>query len=109
MNAVAMGSLSLLLGSTGAVCAGDAATNWMANCVPCHGKSGAADTVMGKKLKAKNLTDPAVQAGFSDTEAAEAIKHGVNRDGHVRMIAFGDKLSDNEIKALVAYVRTLKK
>jgi mono/diheme cytochrome c family protein len=64
---------------------------------------------MGKVLKAKNLTDPKVQAEFTDAKAAESIKNGVKENGKTTMKAFGDKLSDEEIKALVAYVRTLKK
>jgi len=33
----------------------------------------------------------------------------VTKDGITKMLASGGKLSDDEIKALVAYVRTLKK
>jgi mono/diheme cytochrome c family protein len=33
----------------------------------------------------------------------------VNKDGATKMIRFGSRLSDDEIRALVAYVRTLKK
>ncbi len=89
--------------------AADAKTNWDTNCVQCHGKNGSADTKMGKILNAKDLTDPKVQAGFTDAEAATAIKDGVKEKGKMKMKAFGGKLSDDEIKALVAYVRTLKK
>ena len=42
-------------------------------------------------------------------KAATAIKDGVKQNGKTTMKAFGGKLSDDEIKALVAYVRTLKK
>jgi mono/diheme cytochrome c family protein len=64
---------------------------------------------MGKALNAKNLTDGQIQSSFTDAEAAAAIKDGVTKDGITKMIAFGGKLSDEEIKALVAYVLTLKK
>lgn len=87
----------------------DAKANWAANCVQCHGQSGNADTKMGKILNAKDLTDSKVQAGFTDAQAAEAIKNGVKQNGKTTMKAFGGKLSDDDIKALVAYVRTLKK
>ena len=60
-------------------------------------------------LNAKDLTDPKVQASFTDAQAADAIKNGIKEDGKTKMKAFGDKLSADEIKALVAYVRTLKK
>ena len=82
----------------------DPKTNWANNCMQCHGPDGSAKTSMGKALNAKDLTDAAIQSSFTDAEAAAAIK-----DGMTRMIAFGSRLSDDEIKALVAYVRTLKK
>jgi len=89
--------------------AADAKTNWDNNCAQCHGKDGRADTKMGKTLNAKDLTDPKVQASFTDAKAAEVIKDGVKQNGKTTMKAFAGKLTDDEIKALVAYVRTLKK
>jgi mono/diheme cytochrome c family protein len=89
--------------------AADAKALWDANCVQCHGKDGKADTKMGKALSAKDLTDPAVQSGFTDAKATDSIKNGVKENGKTTMKAFGGKLSDDDIKALVAYVRTLKK
>jgi mono/diheme cytochrome c family protein len=64
---------------------------------------------MGKALNAKDLTSAQIQSSFTDTQAATAIKDGVTKDGMTKMIAFGGRLTDDEIKALVAYVRTLKK
>ena len=87
----------------------DPKTNWMNNCVQCHGPDGSASTSMGKSLNAKNLTNAGIQSSFTDAQAMTAIKDGVTKDGTTRMIAFGGKLTDDEIKALVAYVRTLKK
>jgi len=87
----------------------DPKTNWMNNCMQCHGPDGGANTSMGKALNAKDLTDAQIQSTFTDAEAAAAIKDGVTKDGMTRMIGFGGKLTDDEIKALVAYVRTLKK
>ena len=75
----------------------------------CHGPDGSANTSMGKALNAKDLTSPQIQSSFTDAEAATAIKDGVTKEGTTRMIAFGGRLSDEEIKALVAHVRTLKK
>jgi mono/diheme cytochrome c family protein len=87
----------------------DPKTNWMNNCMQCHGPDGSANTSMGKALNAKDLTSPQMQSSFTDAEAAAAIKEGVSKDGITKMIAFGGRLTDDEIKALVAYVRTLKK
>ena len=92
-----------------ALLAADAKTNWANNCAQCHGASGKGDTKMGKMLNAMDLTDPTKQASFTDAKAAAAIKDGIKQNGKTTMKAFGGKLSDAEIKALVAYVRTLKK
>src|SRR6516162_4499800 len=89
--------------------AADAKTNWANNCAQCHGASGKGDTKMGKMLNAMDLTDAKKQSSFTDAQAATAIKDGVKQNGKTTMKAFGGKLSDDEIKALVAYVRTLKK
>lgn len=99
----------LLLASSMFLRAADAKANWDANCAQCHGKTGNADTKMGKQLNAKDLTDPKVQAAFTDAKATESIKNGVKENGKTTMKAFAGKLTDDEIKALVAYVRTLKK
>jgi cytochrome c6 len=83
--------------------------NWTKECAKCHGKEGKGDTTMGKKLKAKDYTDAAVQAKMTDPEMTKSIKAGVkDDDGKTRMKAF-DKLSDDEVKDLVAFIRTLKK
>ena len=88
--------------------AADAAENWTANCAACHGKDGKGQTTVGKKLEIKDFTDAKAQASFTDAEATKAIKEGITKDGTLKMKAFGDKLSDDEIKALVAQVRSYK-
>jgi len=79
----------------------DAAADWGKHCASCHGKDGSGATTMGKKLGVKDYTK---EQSFSDAEAATVIK-----DGKAKMKGFKDKLSDADIKALVAYVRGLKK
>jgi cytochrome c553 len=101
--------VSLFALSAACAHAADAKANWATLCTPCHGADGSANTNMGKKLNAKNLSDAKVQSEFTDAQAATAIKEGVKEGSKVRMKAFGDKLNEADIKALVAYVRTLKK
>jgi mono/diheme cytochrome c family protein len=102
--------ISLLVAAVISVRAADAKANWDANCAQCHGADGSANTPMGKKIQAKNLTDPKVQGEFTDAKAMQLIKEGAKDEkGKTTMKAFGGKLTDDEIKALVAYVRTLKK
>ena len=109
MKTIALVAVSLFVVSTASLCATTAEENWAKDCMQCHGKSGAADTKMGKVLNAKDLTSPEVQASFTDSQASDAIKNGIKENGKTKMKAFGDKLSEDEVKALVTYVRSLKK
>jgi mono/diheme cytochrome c family protein len=93
--------LVTIMTSAGIAAAADAGATWNANCASCHGKDGSGNTMMGKKLGVKDYTK---DQSFSDTDAANAIKNGKDK-----MKGFGSKLSDADIKALVAYVRSLKK
>ncbi|MCS7090608.1 MAG: cytochrome c [Verrucomicrobiota bacterium] len=78
-------------------------------CAKCHGSDGKGDTKMGKKLGAKDYTDPKVQAQVTDEAAFKAIKEGLkDRDGKTLMKPL-EGVSDEDIKALVAYMRTFAK
>ncbi len=89
--------------------AADAQATWNKDCAKCHGKEGKGDTKMGQKLQVKDYTDPKVQASFTDDQAIKAIKDGVKAEGKEKMKPFGETLSDDEIKALVAHIRSFKK
>ncbi len=93
--------LAMIIASSGAAFGADAGALWAQHCASCHGKDGSGSTTMGKKLGLKDYTK---EQGFSDAEAANVIKNGKGK-----MKAYKDKLSDADVKALVAYVRTLKK
>ena len=92
---------TLIIASAGIGFAADAAANWAQHCASCHGKDGSGNTVMGKKLGVKDYTK---EQGFGDAEATNIIKNGKGK-----MKGFKDKLSDADVKALVAYLRSLKK
>jgi mono/diheme cytochrome c family protein len=109
MKTIIILTISVLIAAPLAMRAADAKTNWANNCAQCHGPDGKANTKMGKTLSAKDLTDPKVQAEFTDAKATQSIKEGVKENGKTTMKAFGGKLTDDEIKALVTYVRGLKK
>jgi mono/diheme cytochrome c family protein len=99
----------LLAGAAGwTAAAGDAQQNWDKNCAMCHGKDGKGQTTVGRKLQIKDFTDPKTQAALTDDQAVKVIKEGITQDGQLKMKGFGDKLSDDEIKALIAHVRSFK-
>ena len=80
------------------------------NCVNCHGADGKAKTKMGEKLQIKDLTDAKVQASFTDDKAIKDITEGTKdeKTGKVLMPAKKDKLTADQIKEVVTFVRTLK-
>jgi cytochrome c553 len=89
--------------------AGDAKVVYEKDCAKCHGVDGKGETKMGKKLGAKDYTDPKVQAALKDDAAFKATKDGLkDKEGKVLMKP-AEGISDDDIKALVAYMRTFKK
>ena len=73
-------------------------------CAKCHGADGKGDTKMGKKLGAKDYSDPKVQAELKDDAAIKAIKEGLKDK-----MKPTEGVTDEDAKALVAYMRTFKK
>jgi mono/diheme cytochrome c family protein len=72
-------------------------------CATCHGVDGKGETATGKAMKVRSFADPEV-AKMSDDELAGAIEKGKGK-----MPAYGKSLKPDEIKAMVAYVRSLAK
>jgi cytochrome c553 len=89
--------------------AAEAKENWDNQCAKCHGAEGKGDTKMGQKLGCKDFTDAKVQADLKDDAATKAIKEGLKSPEDKTLMKPFDTLSDDEVKALVAYVRGLKK
>jgi cbb3-type cytochrome c oxidase subunit III len=75
---------------------------FLENCAKCHGQDGRASTFHSWLVGAQDLTDAGFQLDTSDKQIIQAIKNGP-----MMMPAFGEKLSEAEIEALAAYVRSL--
>jgi mono/diheme cytochrome c family protein len=73
------------------------------NCAKCHREDGTGGkiTVDGKELDPDNLTSKKM-AAFSDDKIISKIKIGAEDDG---MPAFKDKLTDEQIKQVVKFIR----
>jgi cytochrome c553 len=82
--------------------------NWAKTCTKCHGADGKGVTKIGKVLGIKDFTDAQYQASLKDEAMIKAIKEGI-KDGEKTKMKAAEGLNDDEIKALVAYVRTFKK
>ena len=97
-----------LLFCTTSLRAADAKETYDKDCAKCHGEDGKGKTKMGEKAGVKDYTDAKVQDALKDEDMIKAIKEGVKEDDKTKMKAFTD-LSDDEVKALVAYIRAFKK
>jgi mono/diheme cytochrome c family protein len=87
----------------------DAKALYEKECAKCHGSDGRGQTKFGKKLGCKDYTDPKVQAELKDDQAIKILKEGIQEAGKEKMKGYADKLKDDEIKALIAYMRGFKK
>lgn len=79
----------------------DVAKIYKKNCVLCHAADGSGNTASGKALGAKDLASNEVQKK-SDAELTEFITKGKGK-----MPAFAAKLKADEIRQLVAYIRSM--
>lgn len=83
-----------------------AKANWDRHCKRCHGEDGSGNTPIGKRMQVKDYTNPEVLAEYCDEDLFKMTKEGVE---NTRMPGYADKLSDEEIHALVAYMREMVK
>jgi cytochrome c553 len=84
----------------------EAADVWKAKCKSCHGEDGKAKTKMGEKEKIPDLTLADWQKNHSDEKIRAAITDG-SKD-NAKMKPFKDKLTPEQIDALVKHIRALK-
>ena len=74
---------------------------YKAKCATCHGQDGSGNTPVGKSLKVADLRSVEVQKK-TDAELAQSIVEGKGN-----MPSFKSSVTEDEIRALVMYVRTL--
>jgi cytochrome c6 len=72
-------------------------------CAMCHGADGLATTPMAKMMKIPSFKDPAL------VKAPESQLIEATTDGKGKMPAYKGKLTDAQIKEVVAYIRKLQK
>jgi cytochrome c6 len=99
--AVAVALVVVLTLSLSARAQNGSETLYKSKCAACHGADGSG-SAMGKKLGAHDFQTADVQK-MSDAELTDVITNGKNK-----MPKYGS-LKAEDIKGLVAYIRTLKK
>jgi cytochrome c6 len=76
---------------------------YKSKCQMCHAADGSGNTPAGKAMKAMPFSSPDL-AKASDADLIAATKNGKGK-----MPAYAGKLSDGQITAVVAYIRTFQK
>ncbi|MGA7292147.1 MAG: cytochrome c [Terriglobales bacterium] len=79
------------------------AETYKAKCSPCHGPHGEGNTMIGKNLKIRSLGSSEVQKQ-SDEELFNIVSQGKDK-----MPSYDRKLSNEQIRNVVKYIRSLKK
>jgi cytochrome c6 len=95
--------------ATSAALAADGKALYEQHCVKCHGADGKGNTKMGSKLGAKDYSDPKTWESLKDEAFLKAVKEGFkDKDGKVIMKPT-EGVSDADAKAIMDYMKTLKK
>src|ERR1700723_1839148 len=87
----------------GVAARGDGAGDFKAKCAMCHGADGTGSTATGKALKVRDLGSADVQ-GQTDAQLNDIVTNGKGK-----MPAYKGKLTDEQIKGLVGFIRSLAK
>jgi len=93
----------LLSSSSMPLVAQDPAAIYKTKCSVCHGPDGKGDTVVGKRLGARDFASPEVQTQSDDELAAIII------DGKNKMPGYKKSLKPEQVKEVVRLVRTFEK
>lgn len=98
INAIAIG---LVMAAAVPALADDTEALYKSKCQVCHGADGKGSPA-GQKLGAKDFHSPEVQ------KQTDAELIAVTKQGKDKMPAYDKKLTDDQIKQLIKYIRSLK-
>ncbi len=79
----------------------DAQELYKKHCVLCHGEDGKGKTDLGAGLGARDFTDKKLLDSITDERILKQIENGTPE----KMFPFKDKLTSDEMKALVPVIR----
>jgi cytochrome c6 len=96
--------LALVISMAGAVSFAQSSGEaiYKANCQSCHGSSGTPSPGIAKMMGVKPVSDPDIKK-LTASEEFDSVKNGKGK-----MKPFSGKLTDDQIKDVVTYFRTLK-
>ena len=94
--------LAILAACTTAAVAQSAADNYKSKCAMCHAADGSANTPAGKAMQTPPLSAP------SFAKASDSDLFAIVKNGKAKMPSYNGKLTDDQMKALITYMRSLK-
>jgi cytochrome c6 len=103
MNSTVMVILTLLLATPTALAQNSGADTYKAQCAMCHAANGSGSTLAGKATKTPSFCLPEM------LKMSDADFFADTKSGEGKMPAYAGKLTDAQIKELIAYIRTLRK
>ncbi len=77
---------------------------WSSRCAMCHGADGRAQTAIGRKANAKDVSQRGWQESNDDDAIRRVIRMGVPE---TKMRAYDDKMSEQQLDGLVRFIRSL--
>jgi cytochrome c6 len=94
--------LALTLAAVPASFSQSAADLYKTKCAACHGADGKGNTPVGPKMGVRDFSSSEVKKE-TDTEL-----FAITKDGKNKMPGYAGRLTDDQIKAQIAYIRALK-
>jgi cytochrome c6 len=79
------------------------ADTYKAKCAMCHGPDGTAATPMGKMMNIPSFRSP------DQVKATDAALIAITKNGKGKMPVYSGKLTDDQIKEVVSFIRSLQK
>ena len=95
--------VSLLTAGTIGFAQNSGADIYKSKCQMCHAADGSGNTPAGKSSKARPFDSPEVLK-LSDDDLVK-----ITKNGHGKMPAYAGKLTDDQIKDVIAHIHTLQK
>ena len=103
-NKVSFAIISIIIASTASTAfAQSGADTYKSKCQMCHAADGSGNTPAGKSTKVRPFDSPEVMK-LSDDDLIKITKSGQNK-----MPAYAGKLTDDQIKDVIAHIHTLQK
>lgn len=98
--------VSTIVLSSAAVAESPGAPIYQKHCAKCHGEDGRAKTTAASKMKVANLRSPEIQSQ-SDAQLYDSIAYGKKHKQYPHAFLYTG-LTEQDIRAVVAHIRTFK-